>query len=248
MQLLEFFRRSVWALPLVLGASACAQPLMNLPQGLAGRADTYPVEGRHGVLLLEPQISFGPFRTVSIHRGPMEGEHSSQPTGLLSSEQHDSERQQFEFVLQGPGSRTWRVRCTDASESATETQAVGVHVGTDGAGIVSEETPISERAGYTCQLDGPGDEHWTLAADRRLWRGTVRDAAKGLVVEIKGVSEPGTWKHPALEGNTLVSPSGEVWAAVQRSFDGAVVLSRDLDPGRQAALAAICSALLIPGH
>ncbi len=98
------FRRSVLVMTAAIGASACAQSLMNPPEELVGRTDVYPVHGRQGLLLFEPQISFGPYRTVSIHRGPVEAESSSVRTGLLSSEEHDSAQQALDFVLQGPGS------------------------------------------------------------------------------------------------------------------------------------------------
>jgi hypothetical protein len=123
----------------------------------------------------------------------------------------------------------------------------GVHFGTDGAGWSREQIPVSAQSGYVCQLDGPAAEHWVLETDERLWEGTVRDEAGATVADIQGTSEKWTWKHPALDGNTVVSSGGEVWAAVQRSFDGAVYISRELDPKQQTAVAAICLALLIPG-
>jgi hypothetical protein len=236
------------SLAAVLGASACAQALMNLPEGLVGKAETYPVHGRQGLLLFEPQMSFGPYRTVSIHRGLAASEQTSVATGLTSSVEHDSARQPFDFVLQGPGPGAWRGSCVASSDVEVDTQVVGVHAGTNGSGFDREQMPVSATSGYVCQLDGPGAEHWELEADEQLSGGTVRDATGALVVGIRGIRESWTWKHPALEGDTLVSPDGETWAAVQRSFDGAVYLSRELDPMRRSALAAICTALLIAGH
>jgi hypothetical protein len=96
-------------------------------------------------------------------------------------------------------------------------------------------------------LDGPGGEHWTLQTDERLSEGSVKDASGATVVDIEGSGEKWTWKHPALEGNTLVSPGGETLGAVQRSFDGAVYLPHDLDPKRAGGVAAVCVALLISG-
>jgi hypothetical protein len=244
-----FWGRSATITILVIGASSCSQPLMHLPDELAGKADVYPVHGRTGLLLFGPQISFGPYRTVSIHRGVSVGERSSTPTGVFSSEEHDSDRQQFDFELQGPGSGAWRVRCVASSDRQTETHVVGVHAGTSGTGFDREEAPISAESGYVCQLDGPAAEHWTLQADESLRDGTVLDAAGETIVEIQASYERGTGQHPPLEGNLLINANGgQVWAAVQRSFDGAVVLSHELDPRRQTAVAAICTALLIPGR
>jgi hypothetical protein len=237
----------MWIMTL-LAASACAQPLMKVPEGLAGKADVYPIQRRQGLLLFEPQISFGPYRTVSIHRGVVVSERSSVRTGLLSSEEHDSDRQQFDFVLQGPAAGSWRGRCTESSDRRTETQVTGVHVGTEGSGFTRDRIPVSAQSGYVCELHGPAAAHWTLEADENLSTGTVRDAANEVVVDIQRTSERGTWKHPDLEGDTLVGPDGAVLAAVQRSFDGAVYLSRELDPARRTAVAAICTALLIAGH
>jgi hypothetical protein len=244
-----FWGRSATITVLAIGASSCAQPLMHVPDELAVKADVYPVHGRTGLLLFGPQISFGPYRTVSIHRGVSVGERSSTATGVLSSEEHDSDRQQFDFELQGPASGAWRVRCVASSDRRSETHVVGVHAGTRGTGLDREQAPISAESGYVCELDGPAAEHWTLQADENLRDGTVLDAAGETIVEIQASDEKATGEHPPLEGNLLANAkNGQVWAVVQRSFDGAVVLSRDLDPKRQTALAAICTALLIPGH
>jgi hypothetical protein len=222
---------------------------MRLPDELAGKADVYEVHGRTGLLLFGPQISFGPFRTVSIHRGVDVGERSSTATGVFSSEEHDSNRQEFDFELQGPAPGAWRVRCVASSERRSETHVVGVHAGTGGSGFTREEAPISAESGYACQLDGPAAEHWTLQADESLREGSVLDAAGETIVEIQASYEKQTMQHPPLEGNLLINANGgQVWGVVERSFYGAVVVSRDLDPKRQVAVAAICTALLIPGH
>jgi hypothetical protein len=228
-------------------ATACAQPLMEMPDELVGKADTYPVHGRQGFVIFEPRISFGPFRTVSLDRGVAMGERSSTPTGLFSSAEHDSDRHQFTFVLQGPSPGSWSGTCTAFSERRSETHVTGLHIGTDGAGLTREETPVSADSGYVCRLDGPAGEHWTLDADEHLAEGRVRDAAGRPIADIEEAHEPWTPKRVALEGNTIVGPAGDVWAAVQRSFDGAVYLSRHLDAQQQIAVAAICTALLVPG-
>ncbi len=234
-------------LAVVLAATACAQPLMKPPEEMAGRADVYLVRGRQGLLILDPAISFGPFRTVSIHRGSDAGEHSSIATGLTSSEEHDSSRQVLTFTLRGPGGEEWRGRCERGSDERSETHVTGLHVGTDGARLTREETPVSSRSGYDCDLAGPSGERWRLEADERLSGGSVRDAAGAPIADVEQTHERWSWQHPELDGNTVVGPHGEVWAAVQRSFDGAVYLSRDLDDHRRSAVAAICTALLIPG-
>ncbi|MGH7272185.1 MAG: hypothetical protein ACREJ3_17280, partial [Polyangiaceae bacterium] len=96
----------------LVAVTGCAQPLMAVPEGFATGVDVLTVSGRHGTFLIESQISFGPFRTVYIHRGfsPGGGGVSNGPglaTGL-SSENHSSDRKGFDFVLQGPGSGPWR--------------------------------------------------------------------------------------------------------------------------------------------
>jgi hypothetical protein len=134
------------------------------------------------------------------------------------------------------------------SEQRSQTRVTGVHVGTEGSGFTKEQTPVSASSGYRCQLDGPAGEHWKLETDEHFRDGTVQDEASGAVAYIEGMAEPWSLQHQALEGNTVVGRTGETWAAVQRSFDGAVYLSRELDPKRRAATAAICLALLIPGQ
>jgi hypothetical protein len=51
---------------------------MAVPEEMetAGKVDVYPVSGRQGILLFEPKISFGPYKTVSIHRGITVGDNS----------------------------------------------------------------------------------------------------------------------------------------------------------------------------
>jgi hypothetical protein len=224
---------------------------MAVPEGFPGGVDVLRVSGRHGTFLIESQISFGPFRTVYIRRGISSGgggvgNGAGLATGL-SSEHHSSDRQGFDFVLQGPGAGPWRGKCVAFTERDTKTEVTGVHVGTEGAGL-ARETTESVQSGYTCELDGPDAEHWKLEADERLEGGTVKDAAGAAVADISPTGERMTWHHPALDGNTVTGPDGRLFAAVQRSFDGAVYLSRDLDPKRKAAVAAICTALLIPDH
>jgi hypothetical protein len=232
----------------LIGASACAQPLMNVPGDLAGKVDVYPVHGRQGLLLFDPAISFGPYRTMSIHRGVVASERSSVATGVFSSETHDSDRQQLDFVLQSSIAGSWRGRCLAYSEQRSQTRVTGVHFGSEGSGFTEEQTPVSASSGYRCQLDGPAGEHWKLETDEHFGEGTVQDEAGEAVADIQRIGEPWSWNHQALEGNAIVSRTGEMWAAVQRSFDGAVYLSRELDPKQRAATAAICLALLIAGQ
>src|SRR5262249_22899157 len=158
----------------------------------------------------------------SIHRGVSVGERSSTPTGVFSSEEHDSDRQGFDFELQGSASGAWCVHCVASSDRRTETHVVGVHAGTNGAGFDRKEAPISAESGYACQLDGPAAEHWTLQTDESLRDGSVLDAAGETIVEIQANYEKGTGQHPPLEGNLLVNANGgQVWALVERSFYGA---------------------------
>jgi hypothetical protein len=233
---------------LLLGAGGCAQPLMKTPEELVGKVDVYPAHGRQGLLLLEPQITFGPYRTVSIHRGIVAEKGTSARTGLFTSEEHDVQRQHFNFVLQGPFSGSWQGSCVVTSDRRTETQVVGVHAGTQGSGVTTREQVLSDESGYSCDLHGPDAERWRLEADEHLAAGTVRDAGGHAIADIQGAAERWTWQHPALEGNAIVSPAGATLAALQRSFDGAVYLSRDLDPKQKAGVGAICAALLLPGR
>ena len=241
-------RRVLAVATFLFGASGCAQPLMKPPKDLEGKVDIYPAHGRHGVLALEPQISFGPYRTVSIHRGIVTGEGESVRTGVFTSEDHDVQRQHFDFVLQGPFSGSWQGSCVATSDRRTEDQVVGAHAGTQGSGLVTREQTLSDQRGYSCDLHGPDTERWRLEVDENLAEGSVRDAVGNAIADIQGMAEQWTWQRPALDGNAIVGPKGATLAALQRSFDGAVYLWRDLDPKQKAGVAAICAALLLPGR
>ncbi len=183
-----------------------------------------------------------------MHRGIEAGEGTSARTGLFTSEEHVVHRQHFDFVLQGPLSGSWHGSCVATSDSRTESQVVGVHAGTEGSGVTTREQTLSDESGYTCDLHGPDAERWRLEADEDLAEGTVRDAGGNAIANIQGAAERWTWQHPALEGNAIAGPTGATLAALQRSFDGAVYLSRDLDPKQKAGVAAICAAMLLPGR
>lgn len=238
---------SIAALSLGLCATGCTLPLMKPPNELVGRVDVYPVHGRHGFLFWNPALTFGPYRTVSIHRGVGYGNHSSHITGLSSSEEHDIDTQAFDFVLESPGAGNWSGHCENFRVRHTETHATGIHIGSQGAGVDQEERTLSDRAGYACLLDGPSGEHWKLKADASLAEGDVVDASEKLVVGIGLMAEPATRDLPPLKGNTLADSEGKVQAALERSSSGAVYLSQSLDPKQRAAFAAVCTALLVTG-
>lgn len=227
-------------------ASGCAQTVMPVPAELPKPVDVYEVSGRFGIMILEPKIRFGPYITVQIRRGMTEGVSSASSEGLLKSEKHREVQQVFEFILEGPGGRPWKTRCVHTQTNHATSEVTGAHIDANGVSplVKRRETETSR---YECELGGPDGEHWFLATDGERDRGKVLDKKGDTVLEISThvVSRPGKWD--GLEAYLFKDVDGKVVAAVQRTYDGVVMLPASFAAPRRAALAAVATALLIPG-
>jgi hypothetical protein len=227
-------------------AAGCAQPVMPVPAELPKPVDVYEVSGRFGIVLLEPKIRFGPYITVQIRRGMTEGVSSANSEGLLKSEKHREAQQVFEFTLEGPGGRPWKTHCVYTQTNHATSEVTGVHIDANGVSphVKRRETETSK---YECELEGPDGEHWFLATDGERYRGSVLDKKGNVVLEISTrlVSRPGKWD--GLEAYLFTDGDGMLVAAVQRTYDGVVMLPASFTAPRRAGLAAVATALLIPG-
>lgn len=227
-------------------ASGCAQPVMPVPAELPKPVDVYEVSGRGGLLILEPKIRFGPYVTVEIHRGMELGSSEKHDEGLLSSEKKSLFEQAFEFVLEGPGG-SWKTRCVHSERVHSTSDVVGVHIDKHGVSPLVDERE-TRTSWYACDLTGPNGARWSLETDGERYRGQVHDEKGELVLQIRSraASRPGKWD--ALEAYLFTDAKGASVAAVQRTYDGVVMLPAAFTPTYRAALAAVATALLIPGQ
>jgi len=211
--------------------------MMAVPPELGG-ADSYPVSGRQGFVILNPNIRFGSFATDQVRRGITVGSGELEP-GLLSSTSKSERHTVTTFSMRG-----WRGMCEARHESETTTEITGAGVSSEHGAYWDKSQSVTQTDSYRCDLS---------AKDRRLHlelgsaEGWVLDAAGSTVYRLSSIREAMTMKHPELRGYLIEAGSGGV-AAVQSSFDGVVYFSRSVEPKQRAELAVVSVAVLLYPH
>jgi hypothetical protein len=233
------FRRLATALVLSALAVGCGQAVMAVPPELGAGATSYPVHGRQGFLILNPEIGFGSFTTNKLRRGITIGSGELEP-GLLSSTSKRENHTVSTFAMQD-----WRGMCEArfTSESTTETTGVGI---SSERGLHADKTEsVVESHSYVCELTGHEGQRLHLElSDSAGW---VVDRGGIVLYNLSPIREKMTMKHPELRGYLIESNSNDSVAAVQTSFDGVVYFAQNLDSKQRAELAVVCVAVLLHG-
>ncbi len=230
------FRSVAAALLLSNLAVGCGQAVMAVPSELGGAA-SYPVSGRQGLLILNPNIRFGSFATDKLRRGITIGSGELEP-GLLSSTTKSERHTVSTFSMQ-----SWRGMCAARHASERTTETTGVGVSSQRGWYAAQRESVVESNSYGCELTEVRGQRLHLElSDGAGW---VADAAGKTVYSLSPIREPMTMKHPELRGYLIDSDFGGSVAAVQTSFDGVVFFSRSLEPKQQAELAVVCVAVLL---
>lgn len=209
---------------------------MAVPSELASDAAVYPVSGRQGLLIFNPNIRFGSLSTDKVRRGITIGSGELAP-GLTSSTSKREDHTVSTFSMQG-----WRGMCEARHASERTTEATGVGVSSQRGLHAETRESVVESNSYVCELTEREGKRLRLElGDTDGW---VVDSAGTTVYSLSPIREKMTIKHPELRGYLIDSNSGSV-AAVQTSFDGVVYFSRRLDAKQRAELAVVCVAIFL---
>jgi|SRR6188768_2738900 len=217
-------------------ALGCGQAVMAVPSELGTGAASYPVSGRQGFLLFNPNIEFGPFSTDKVRRGITIGSGELEP-GLTSSTTKREDHTVSTFSMQG-----WRGMCEARHASERTTETTGVGVSSERGLYADKRESMVESSSYVCELKDLQGKRLRLELDDTS--GWVVDSGGKTVYSLSPMREPMTMKHPELRGYLIDSTSGSV-AAVQTSFDGMVYFSRRLDAEERAEVAVVCVAVFL---
>jgi hypothetical protein len=239
----------VW---LCLAQAGCfpQHPIMVLPDTLRADADVMIVSGREGVVLWNPAVEFGPFRTVSLHRGWRSD--SSTSWALLDSSDSWTAKYPFSFVLEGPGSERWNAGCTGYAERTHRQKAVGLGSKDNGDfGILRRTVAFTAYEVFECTFDGPAGRRSRLLmsdVDESGFGGVLIDEQNVVLARVrrtdKQIGKPYEYTVPSPLGFYVETNTG-LHVAVERAFKGKVVFSRATPRDQATPLAALATALLV---
>jgi hypothetical protein len=240
----------VAALALVLTAGCrLKDPIMVIPPEMLSNAEVLPVSGRSGGLLWNPPIEFGRFRTTEVKRG-WRSDSSWNWWGIDVDERWDASRATA-FVLAGPQGERWDARCLSRAHSHHLDKPVGFHIGLHGFGVDRRTVEAVSYAVYQCAFQDAGGGRWQLLlsdADPSGFGGVVMDDRHAVLARVTAVREqtgrPYTYSVQQPLG-FLVDAGGGSTAAVERAFQGKVVMARTSSPAQAMMLATVATALLV---
>ena len=234
---------------LTISACALESPIIVLPPALRDQSDVLPVSGRQGLLSWNRDIRFGPYRTTGTRVG-WRGDDSTSWGVLDANYTWDSNRP-VSFALEAATCQRWRARCLGKAHRRHREKAVGLEASGHGLAIDRRVVEDTSAHGFECTLQ-PGDASaWqlVLSADNPSgFGGVLMDDRGSTVARIRATDRqtgrPYTYSVPSPVGFIIEASSADV-AAVERAFDGKVILARSTPPTQRCALATVAAALLL---
>lgn len=226
------------------------QPIMVLAPALQAGADVLPVSGRQGFHPWNRDLRFGPFRTVNTSVGWRSDDMFN--WSVLDERETWDTKQPLSFTMEASGCARWSARCVGRAWNHHREKAVGLGTKRDGSFGIQREV-VEDAAGerFECDLDRPDGARWRVELarlDGSSFGGAVLDERRSAVARLQSTNRqrgvPYSYTVPSPLGFTIETGAG-VAGAVERAFDGKVVLSRSLSPERACPLATVAAALLL---
>ena len=234
-----------------LTVSACAlkSPILALPTELREGADVLEVSGLRGFLLWNRDIRFGPYRTTNTHVGWRSDDSTT--WGVFDKNETWHAKRPISFALEAAVCPRWTARCLGKARRIHREEAVGITSTGDGLAIDRRTVEDLSEAGFECTLAPDHAPAWRLALtadDPSGFGGVLADDRGTPVARIRATDrqtgEPYTYSVPSPVGFVMETSAGDV-AAVERAFQGKVILGRDAPPAQRCALATVAAALLL---
>ena len=171
--------------------------------------------------------------------------------GLFDNNETWKAKRPVSFVLKGRGCEPWTARCLGHASSRLREKAVGLGTDDGGFGIRREVIENTSGEWFECDLDRADGRRWQVrlaSTEPSGFGGVLLDERQSVVARVhqtdRQTGKPYTYAVPSPVGFVIETGSG-VMMAVERAFQGAVVLSHATPPDQVCPLATVAAALLL---